>query len=203
MNNNITWHEQEVTILDREKRLFHRPITIWMTGLSGAVKSTIAQIISKQLHLMHINAYVLDGDNIRHGLCSNLGFSNDDRKENVRRISEMAKILNDAGVMAICPVISPFKADRLMAKEIISENNFVEIFCNCDLEICENRDPKGLYKLARKKLIKNFTGISSPYQEPDNPNLIINTSTVSANDSAKKILSYLKISTTCTHAMEQ
>ncbi|MEY8214885.1 MAG: adenylyl-sulfate kinase, partial [Colwellia sp.] len=202
MNNNITWHEQEITIHDREKRLFYKPITMWMTGLSGAGKSTIAQIISKQLHIMHINAYVLDGDNIRHGLCSNLGFSSNDRKENVRRISEMAKILNDAGVMVVCPVISPFEADRLMAKEIISEDNFVEIFCNCDLETCENRDPKGLYKLARQELIKNFTGISSPYQEPENPNIIINTSIISAHNSAKKILNYIKVLTTNTYRME-
>ena len=137
---------------------------------------------------MNINTYVLDGDNIRHGLSSDLGFNQYDRKENIRRISEVANILNDAGFIVIFPAISPFKDDRIMAKKIIKENKFIEIFCNCDLKTCENRDTKGLYKLAKQGKIKNFTGISSPYQEPENPNLIVNTSIMSADDSANRIV---------------
>jgi len=192
MNKNITWHMPSVFSSDRFKRMKQASCTVWMTGLSGSGKSTIAQLVSKNLHENNINEFVLDGDNIRHGLCSDLGFKASDRKENVRRIAETAKILNEAGITAICPVISPYTEDRLMVKSIIGENKYIEVFCNCDLKTCEQRDPKGLYKLARQGKIIDFTGISAPYQTPTAPSIIVDTSVLNKFESATHIISYLR-----------
>ncbi len=188
MNKNITWQKPCISGFDRLKKFGRQPTTIWLTGLSGSGKSTIAQKVSKLLHQRNINEFILDGDNIRHGLCSDLNFSTSDRKENVRRISETAKILNEAGVSVLCPVISPYADHRYMAKKIIGNNKFIEVYCDCDLKTCEKRDPKGLYKLARQGKIKDFTGISSPYDPPTSPNLHIDTAQLSADESAVIIL---------------
>ncbi len=191
MNNNITWHTPSVLACDRIERINHQPITIWMTGLSGSGKSTIAQRVSRLLHENNINEFVLDGDNVRHGLCSDLGFSPSDRQENVRRISETAKILNEAGVTVICPLISPYALSRQMAKDIIGSHRFIEIYCDCNLLTCEERDPKGLYKLAREGKIANFTGISAPYEPPLSPTLHLDTAALSEVESGLKIFQYL------------
>ncbi len=192
MNKIITWHPESVSSSERTLKLNHSPATIWMTGLSGSGKSTIAQLVSRELHDNNISEIVLDGDNIRHGLCSNLGFSANDRRENVRRIAEMAKVLNSAGVTVICPVISPYTSDRLMVKDIIGHDNYIEAYCECDLRVCEQRDTKGLYKLARLGRIKNFIGISSPYKPPTDPAITVNTSINNEQESASHVINYLR-----------
>ncbi|MEY8238807.1 MAG: adenylyl-sulfate kinase [Cycloclasticus sp.] len=191
MIKNLTWHQPQVLGFDRIKDKEFRPVTLWLTGLSGAGKSTIAQRISRLLYQRNINEFVLDGDNMRHGLCTDLGFSPMDRQENVRRISETAKILNEAGVSAICPVISPYEKDRSMASHIIGKDRFIEIYCNCDIETCERRDVKGLYKMARLGKIQDFTGINAPYEEPASPEIHIDTSILSVTESANEIIRYL------------
>jgi adenylylsulfate kinase len=173
MNKNIVWHKERVSRSLREKLNKNRGVCVWLTGLSGSGKSTIANELDFQLNEKRVHTYLLDGDNIRHGLNANLDFSDSGRKENIRRIGEVAKLFVDAGIVVITAFISPFAEDRKNVRKLLKENDFIEIYVKCDLETCELRDPKGLYKKARSGEIKDFTGISSPYQEPKKPEIII------------------------------
>lgn len=174
---NIKPHTHVIGRNDREKKNGHRAKVLWFTGLSGSGKSTLAGRFETYLHNKGFKTYILDGDNIRTGLNSDLDFSEESRKENIRRISEVSKLFVDAGIVVLTAFISPFKEDRLSAKKVIGEENFIEIHVDCPLEICEQRDVKGLYKKARAGEIKHFTGIDSPFEEPDNPDLRVNTAT--------------------------
>ncbi|MES9828602.1 MAG: adenylyl-sulfate kinase [Candidatus Thiodiazotropha sp.] len=175
MNNNIVWHEATVTRERREKMNRHRAKLLWFTGLSGSGKSTLAHALEEELHQRECRTYVLDGDNIRHGLCRDLGFSTEDRSENIRRIGEMAKLFVDAGVIALTAFISPIREDRERARGLFPHGDFIEVYVSCTLEVCESRDVKGLYKKARSGEIPNFTGISAPYDVPDKPEITIET----------------------------
>jgi adenylylsulfate kinase len=172
---NIVWHHATVTRTRREAQNGHRGAIIWFTGLSGAGKSTLAHAVEEELHQRGCRTFVLDGDNVRHGLCGDLGFSAKDRVENIRRIGEMAKLFMEAGVIVLTAFISPFRADRQRVRGMVEHGDFIEIFCDSTIEICENRDVKGMYKKARSGLIVDFTGISSPYEAPENPELNVNT----------------------------
>jgi adenylylsulfate kinase len=165
---NLTKHQFKISKQERQQIKSHSPVTIWMSGLSGSGKSTIANLVEVELNKLGYHTYILDGDNTRIGLNKDLGFSEQDRIENIRRVSEVCKLMNDAGLIVICSFISPFEKNRQMAKEIIEPQNFIEVFINADLEVCEMRDPKGLYKKARAGEIKDFTGISSPFENPSN-----------------------------------
>ena len=189
---NIVWHQGNVTRGDREKINGHKACTVWLTGLSGSGKSTIAVDLEKRLWERGIRAYILDGDNIRHGLNKNLGFSPADRTENIRRIGEVAKLFTEAGVVALTAFISPYRADRDQVRKIMADGDFVEVHVDCPVEVCEQRDVKGLYKKARAGEIKEFTGISAPYEAPTKPELTINTAGQSVEASAKQILAYLE-----------
>ncbi len=181
---NITWHEGHVSREEREKLLEQKGALIWMTGLSGSGKSTIAYTLEHALVQRGHLAYVLDGDNIRHGLNKNLGFSAEDREENIRRIGEVGKLFVDAGIVTITAFISPYRKDRDIARETVGEGSFFEVFCDTPLDVCEERDPKGLYKKARAGEIKGFTGIDDPYDAPEKPELVIDTSKVSPQEAA-------------------
>jgi adenylylsulfate kinase len=189
---NIVWHPGAVTREDRQKLNGHRGCTVWLTGLSGSGKSTIAVELEKHLWARGVRAYILDGDNIRHGLNKNLGFSPEDRTENIRRIGEVAKLFGDAGIVAVTAFISPYRADRDQVRALMAEGDFVEVYVDCPLEVCEQRDVKGLYQKARAGQIKEFTGISAPYEAPAKPELTIKTHQQSVEDSAKQILGYLE-----------
>lgn len=171
---NIVWHEASVTRDQRERLLGQKGLLLWFTGLSGSGKSTLANAVEKRLCEQGKLTYCLDGDNIRHGLNSNLGFSLADRKENIRRIGEVAKLFVDAGIIVLAAFISPLREDREALRKLLG-NDFIEIYVKCELEVCESRDPKALYKKARAGEIKEFTGITSPYQEPSNPELVVST----------------------------
>ena len=190
--NNITWHHGKITREDREKLMGQKGATIWLTGLSGSGKSTIAVDLEHALIENGHAAYILDGDNVRHGLNKNLGFSPEDRSENIRRIGEVAKLFTDAGIITVTAFISPYKEDRDEARALLSEGEFIEIYVKCPVEVCEERDTKGLYKKARAGEIKEFTGISAPYEEPDKAELVLDTSTQSVEDSTRQILAYLE-----------
>ncbi len=190
-NSNIVWHHATVTRQRRSELNQHRSILLWFTGLSGAGKSTLAHALEEKLYQVGYHTFVLDGDNVRHGLCGDLSFSNEDRIENIRRISEVAKLFIEAGVIIMTAFISPFRADREKARQLVGED-FVEIYCHCSLDVCEERDVKGLYKRARKGEIKDFTGISSPYEEPENPELLIDTGRQSLDECVDQILVYLR-----------
>jgi len=170
---NVVWEQSLVTRQDREALNGHRSFVMWFTGLSGSGKSTIAHEVEKKLHESGCRTFVLDGDNVRHGLSSNLGFSEEDRKENIRRIGEAAKLMTEAGVIALTAFISPFTADREMVRSLFPHTEFIEVYCNASLEVCESRDVKGLYKKARAGQIKNYTGIDSPYEAPINPEISV------------------------------
>lgn len=189
---NITWHQGAVTSKEREKLLGQKGIVIWFTGLSGSGKSTLAHAVEEKLFEKGHLSYVLDGDNIRHGLNKNLGFSPADREENIRRIGEVSKLFTDAGVIAMTAFISPYRADRDKARELVEEGRFIEVFVKVPLDVAESRDPKGLYKKARAGEIKEFTGIDAPYEEPLNAELVIDTSKYSLEESSNKVLNYLK-----------
>ena len=191
MNENIVWHHATVTRTRRENLNQHKSITLWFTGLSGSGKSTIAHALEEQLHQRGCHTYVFDGDNVRHGLCGDLGFSNEDRKENIRRIGEMTRLFVDAGVIALTAFISPFREERAQVRALFDEGDFVEIYCRCSLAVCEERDVKGMYKRARNGEIAEFTGISSPYEEPVNPEVIIDTDKDSLDNSVEKLLTFL------------
>ena len=189
---NIVWHQGNVTRDDREQINGHKACTVWLTGLSGSGKSTIAVDLEKRLWERGVRAYILDGDNIRHGLNKNLGFSPADRTENIRRIGEVAKLFTEAGVVALTAFISPYRADRDQVRALMAAGDFVEVHVDCPVEVCEQRDVKGLYKKARAGEIKEFTGISAPYEAPTKPELTINTAGQSVEASANQILAYLE-----------
>jgi len=190
---NITWHQTKISKKDREKLNGHKGACLWFTGLSGSGKSTLANETEQILHSLGVHTYILDGDNIRHGLNKNLGFSPEDRTENIRRIGEVSKLFVDAGIIVLTAFISPYRNDRDQVRELLPDGRFVEIFVKADLETCEERDPKGLYKKARAGEIKEFTGISAPYEEPLNPELVINTTEeTNVEKNARKVIEYLE-----------
>lgn len=189
---NITWQHATVSRARREKLNSHKSVLLWFTGLSGTGKSTLAHAVEEQLHQMGHHTFVLDGDNVRHGLCSDLGFSKHDRTENVRRVSEMAKLFVESGVITMTALISPFRADRERARLTFPKEDFLEIYCRCPLQVCENRDVKGLYQKVRTGEIKNFTGISSPYEEPIAPDLVVDTSQLGLEESVEAVLTLLR-----------
>lgn len=190
-NQHTIWREPTIYRKDRELMNRHKSVIIWFTGLSGAGKSSLAHALEDILHTNKIRTYVLDGDNIRQGLCKDLSFSNADRIENIRRIGEVSKLMMEAGSIVLTAFISPFKQDRKIARELVMEGDFIEVFCDSPLDICESRDVKGLYKKARSGEIPEFTGISSPYENPDNPELILDTNTLSIEECLKRLISYL------------
>ncbi len=191
--NNITWHEGHVNRQTREYLLQQRGCTIWMTGLSASGKSTLAFTLEHALAQRNRLAYVLDGDNVRHGLNRNLGFSAEDREENIRRIGEVAKLFADAGFITMTSFISPYRRDRDIARQIHQDADifFMEVFVDAPIEVCEQRDPKGLYQKARQGELKGFTGVDDPYEPPERPDLIINTADLSPQQGAMRILGYL------------
>ena len=192
-NNNIVWFDGFVKREDRNRVYGHKSGVVWFTGLPSSGKSTIAHTLEKVLFEKGIKVYVFDGDNIRHGLNSDLGFSPEDRKENLRRIAEVAKLFVDAGLIVLCAFVSPHKKDREFIKQIIGREDFIEVYMKCPVEVCEKRDPKGMYKKAREGLIKEYTGISAPYEEPENPDLIIESHKISIEKAVQEIYNYLKI----------
>ena len=185
---NTLWHESSIKRADREKLHKHKSVVLWFTGLSGSGKSTLAHAIEERLYKNGISTYVLDGDNVRHGLCRDLSFTDSDRVENIRRIGELAKLLTDAGIITLTAFISPFKIDRDEARKRMPHGDFLEIYCQCPIEICEQRDVKGLYKKARAGEIPFFTGIDSPYEAPVRPDLVINTCDLNLEDSVHEVL---------------
>ena len=190
---NVFWHETHISREEREKIKNHLGYCLWFTGLSASGKSTIANILEKRLVESDNHTYLLDGDNIRHRLNKDLGFSDEDREENIRRIGEVANLFVDAGLGVLTAFISPFRKDRDLVRDLLPEGRFIEIFVDCDLEVCEQRDPKGLYKKARNNEIKEFTGISSPYEPPENPELILkNNVEADIEKNVEIILDYLK-----------
>lgn len=189
---NIVWHHSTVTRQARAHQRGHRSAILWFTGLSGAGKSTLANAVNSALFEQGLACYVLDGDNIRHGLCKDLGFSDADREENIRRIGEVAKLFVDAGVVALTAFVSPFKADRDKVRALVEPGDFIEIHCAADLDVCEGRDTKGLYAKARAGEIKDFTGISSPYEAPEAPELRVDTGSQSLEESVAQVLAYLE-----------
>ncbi|UCE89237.1 MAG: adenylyl-sulfate kinase [Pseudomonadota bacterium] len=172
---NTVWHHATVTRGRREQQNKHKSVVMWFTGLSGAGKSTLAHAVEERLHQAGCGTYVLDGDNIRHGLCGDLGFSDKDRKEHIRRIGNVSKLFVEAGVIVLTAFISPFREDRQLVRNMVLHGDFIEVYCRAPLEVCEERDVKGLYKKARAGTIKDFTGISSPYEEPVNPEIVVDT----------------------------
>lgn len=176
-SNNVVWHHATVTRVRREAQNGHRGAIIWFTGLSGSGKSTLAHAVEESLHLRGCRTFVLDGDNVRHGLCGDLGFSAKDRQENIRRIGEMTKLFMEAGTIVLTAFISPYRVDRECVRGMVGQGDFIEIYCDAPIDICEARDTKGLYKKARAGEITEFTGISSPYEAPDRPELTVNTGT--------------------------
>ncbi|WHY83847.1 adenylyl-sulfate kinase [Neobacillus novalis] len=191
-SNHITWHESTVTKHDRHQLNGHKSCVLWFTGLSGSGKSTLANAVDHMLFQQGSQSYVLDGDNVRHGLNSDLSFRDEDRKENIRRIGEVAKLFVDSGQIVSSAFISPFREDRDLVRNMFANEEFIEIFLNCPIQVCEDRDPKGLYKKARKGEILHFTGISSPYERPFYPEIIIETNNLSVEQSISKIVGYLK-----------
>ena len=188
---NTVWHNATVTRLRRERSNNHRGVAVWYTGLSGSGKSTLAHTVEEALHQIGCQTYVFDGDNVRHGLCADLGFSREDRSENIRRIGEMVRLFVDAGVIAQTAFISPFLKDRELVRQRVGAEDFLEIYCRCPIEICEQRDVKGLYKKARAGKIPEFTGISSPYEEPRQPDLILDTGTATLPECVEQVLRLL------------
>jgi len=188
---NITWHQSEIDQAAREELLKQKGCVIWFTGLSGSGKSTVANQVAGHLHQSGQITYVLDGDNIRHGLNKNLGFSPEDRQENIRRIGEVAKLFADAGLITTTAFISPYRQDRDAVRDIMSPDRFIEVFVDCPLEVCENRDPKGLYKKARAGELKGFTGIDAPYEAPQSPELVVNTNELDVAGCTEQVIAYL------------
>jgi len=189
---NITWHHAIITKEDREQLLSQKGVTLWFTGLSQSGKSTLATEVEKRLYERGYITFILDGDNIRHGLNRNLGFSPEDREENIRRIGEVAHLFSKAGIINMTAFISPYRVDRRKARDLANEGQFIEIFCRCSLDACEERDKKGLYKKARAGEIPEFTGISAPYEEPENPEIIIDTDKEPIEEGVGKVISYLE-----------
>jgi len=188
---NIVWHQASVDRDTRAKQRGHGSAILWFTGLSGAGKSTLANAVNAALFERGLATYVLDGDNVRHGLCKDLGFSDADREENIRRIGEVAKLFLDAGVIVLTAFVSPFRADRDKARDLVDSGDFIEIHCAADLSVCEERDTKGLYAKARAGEIKEFTGISSPYEAPEHPEISVNTGSNDLDRCVKQVIDYL------------
>ncbi len=190
-SSNVVWHHATITRVLREKQNNHKSTIMWFTGLSGSGKSTLAHAVEDRLHKMGCRTFVLDGDNIRHGLCSDLGFSDTDRTENIRRIGEVSKLFLEAGVIVLTAFISPFRQDRELARSLVPHGDFLEIFCDAPLEVCEERDVKGLYAKARAGVIPHFTGISSPYEAPEVPELRVATGEDELESCAKQVIDLL------------
>ncbi|MCQ6281448.1 adenylyl-sulfate kinase [Bacillus sp. EB600] len=189
---NVVWHEASLSKGLRRKQNGHHSFVIWFTGLSGSGKSTVANAVATRLYENEIRNYVLDGDNIRHGLNKDLGFTEEDRKENIRRIGEVSKLFVDSAQVVLTAFISPFQADRQVVRDLLEEDEFVEVFVKCPIEECEKRDPKGLYVKARQGIISDFTGISSPYEEPENPELVVETNLYTIEECVDQVIAYLK-----------
>jgi len=190
--NNVTWFNGYVSREDREKAHDHKGAVIWFTGLSASGKSTIAHIVEKQLHERGCSTYVLDGDNVRHGLCADLTFCAEDRAENIRRIGEMVRLFVDAGIIVLTAFISPYRQDRQQVRSLLSDGQFLEIHVDCPPEICATRDQKGIYQKAQAGIIKEFTGVSAPYEPPENPELVIQSHEEDAKAAAKKVVELIE-----------
>lgn len=191
MSSNVVWHSHPVDQKTRAAQKSQEPLVIWFTGLSASGKSTIAGVLEQILTKQGYHTYLLDGDNVRHGLCKDLGFSDDDRKENIRRVGEVAKLAADAGLIVLAAFISPFRSDRRIVRDILPQNQFVEVFVDAPLEICKQRDPKGLYEKAERGEIKQFTGIDSPYETPEAAEVYLDAETQSVAESVNQLLEYL------------
>lgn len=189
---NVTWHDHKVSSADRCKLMKHKGAVLWFTGLSACGKSTIANTVDHLLHQEGVHTYLLDGDNIRMGLNKNLGFSAEDRAENIRRIGEVAKLFSDAGLVTMTAFISPYRADRNKVRELLKPGEFIEVYVNASLETCEKRDPKGLYKKARAGQLKGFTGIDDPYEAPEKPELVLDSDNKDIDTLAAEVVAYLK-----------
>lgn len=189
---NTVWHAATVTRARREQLNGHKSAVVWFTGLSGSGKSTLAHSVEEELYQRGCRTFVFDGDNVRHGLCADLGFGRADRAENIRRIAEMVHLFVDAGVIALTAFISPFRADRELVRRRVAPQDFIEIYCRCPVEVCEQRDVKGLYRRARAGEIPEFTGISSPYEEPEDPSLVLDTSTQPLAHCVRSVLDLLR-----------
>ena len=192
VSDNVTWFRGLVSRKDRERLHNHKGVVIWLTGLSASGKSTIAHHLEKELYDMGCSTYVFDGDNVRHGLCRDLSFSPADRSENLRRIGEMTRLFVDAGIIAITAFISPYRKDRQMVRELVGKDLFVEVYIECPTEVCAVRDPKGLYKKAQEGIIKNFTGISAPYEPPESPSLLIRSDRLQPFEASQQVLKILR-----------
>ncbi len=188
---NIIWHNSAITKEDRQNMHGHKSFMVWFTGLSGSGKSTVANALQYELYKKGMSVYLLDGDNLRHGINKNLGYTESDRKENIRRTAEVGKLFVDAGIVVFAALISPFEDDRQNARNIVGDAEFVEVYVKCPIQECESRDPKGLYKKARKGEIKQFTGIDQPYEEPVNPEITIDTSKLTVNEAVAALVAYL------------
>ena len=192
VSNNIHKHKSLVSRDDRVRLNGHKSAVLWFTGLSGAGKSSVAHAVEKSLHDLGCQAFVFDGDNVRHGLCADLGFSAEDRAENIRRIGELSKLFTETGVIALTAFISPYRVDRDRVRKLVTPGDFIEIYCNCPVEVCEQRDVKGLYAKARSGAIKDFTGVSAPYEPPEAPELILDTATLSLAVCVELVLALLR-----------
>ncbi len=190
--NNITWFEGYISRENREKLHGHKGAVIWFTGLSASGKSTIAHHLERMLFDIDCSTYVFDGDNVRHGLCSDLGFSEEHRTENIRRIGEMVKLFIDAGIIAITAFISPFRKDREKVRDLVGREKFIEVYVKCPLHVCATRDLKGIYKKAEQGIIQNFTGISAPYEPPENPDLVIQSDEIEATIAANQVVDLIR-----------
>lgn len=192
ISSNVVWHKATVTRELRQQKNQHRSMVLWFTGLSGSGKSTLSHAVEQALYERDCRTYVLDGDNVRHGLCGDLGFSEHDRIENIRRVGEISKLFLEAGVIVLTAFISPFRSDRQRVRSILPHGDFIEIYCHCPLEICEQRDVKGLYQRARAGEIKDFTGISSPYEVPDKPSLVVDTGHASLIECVQQVIDFIE-----------
>lgn len=190
--NNIKWHDHHISRDVRARQKNQKPCILWFTGLSASGKSTVANAVEQKLYQHGHHSYLLDGDNVRHGLNKDLGFNDADRVENIRRIGELSKLFADAGLIVLSAFISPFRSDRQLVRDLMPEGEFVEIFMNTPIEVCESRDPKGLYQKARRGEIKNFTGIDSDYEAPERPEISINTAECDVDECAEKVIRYLR-----------
>ncbi|ADE13876.1 adenylylsulfate kinase [Nitrosococcus halophilus Nc 4] len=191
-SSNTVWHKPLVMRADRERLNGHKSAILWFTGLSGAGKSTLAHAVEARLFQIGCRTFVFDGDNVRHGLCADLGFSEQDRSENIRRIGEMCKLFVESGVIALTAFISPFRHDRQRVRGLVAEGDFLEIYCQASLAVCEQRDVKGLYKRARAGEIPEFTGVSSPYEEPEKPELVVDTGSQAVEENVEMVINLLK-----------
>ena len=192
MDENIVWHNYAISKSQRSEQKKHKPTILWFTGFSGSGKSTVANALESALNQLGVHTYLLDGDNVRHGLCEDLGFTDEERVENIRRVGETAKLMVDAGLVVLTAFISPFQSERDMVRNLVEDGEFIEVFLDTPLEVCETRDPKGLYKKARAGEIKHFTGIDSDYQIPASPEIKIDTSKNTLDQSVQELVAYLK-----------